>query len=321
MPSGEKRADFARKVGMATFKVAAICPSKDKIKELFGLEEEAEKEPEYTGEKDVEIPVGFEDDGVTVRKETKSIRWARIDMYLRDTKTNDVTKRAYFLWDRPFVKKDLSKQQYINYLGKTAWVDDPANLPEKFTSYPVKEGHGGDSIPFHPAVSGESDLVEFLDTWLTIDKKKAYDLAVDTDNFFRGDFRELQGLVESELASVMCGAYIVRTVESDGGVQFYQDVWKKFVPGFTFKFFQVNDFTPEKLRDLKDRRDKLKEKIRTNTVSSTDWMSNWENFVLDITDNDYGCKDAFSLKPAEDFNPDTHYATRAATLDVSSAEY
>lgn len=316
---GSKRPDFARKVGVATFEVVAINPDAAKIKELFKLDEEP-KEPDYFSEKDIEVPDHLEDGAVV--KVTKTIKTARVDFYLEDTKTQGVVKKSFFLQNRPFVKKDLSKQQYINVQGKTAWVDDPANLPAKFTKLTDKSGNVLASISYHPAIMGESDLVGFLDTWLTLDKKKAYELSVDTDQFFKGNFRELQGLVNSDLTSLIMGTYTVKSVEAEGGVQFYQDLWKEFLPAFAIKFFQATDFTAEKLKEIEDKDRSLSTKITNKeTINSSDWLANWEKYVLSITDSEYGCGDFYSLKPAHDFDPATHFTARAATIDATSSEY
>lgn len=319
MISGEKRVEFARKVGVFVGEIIAINPDAAKIAELYKMDTPAEKEPEYTSEKDTDVPDHIEDGNVV--KVTKTVRNARIDVYIQDTKTTSVTKKSFFLSDQPFVKKDLTKQQYINVQGKTAWVDSPGNLPKKFTHFLDKQGNAMEEIPYHASVQGESELIEFLDTWLSIEKKKAFDLSISADNMFKGNFRELQGLVNSDLSSLVMGVYTVRAVDGDQGVQFYQDLWKKFLPAFTIKFFQQIDFTPEKLKEIVDKDVALRAKISgKEQIQNSDWLSNWEKFAMDIT-GEYGCKDSFSLKMAHDFDPETHYATQAATIDQTSNEY
>lgn len=318
---GSKRPEFARQIGVFVGKVVAINPTGEQIKELYEMESAPEKEPEYTGEKDMEVPTHLDEAGQVI-KVTKTVKFCRIDFYIRDTKTNKADKKAFFLWDSPFVKKDLSKQQFINSQGKTAWVDDVANLPMKFTHLLDKQGHALEDLSYHASIRGESDLIEFLDMWLAIDKKKAYDMSIDTGKLFRGNFRELQGLIESELASLIMGVKTVRAVEGPDGIQFWQDMWKKFLPAFAAKFFQQVDFTPEKLREISDKERMLKDKILAKSqIQQSDWLPNWEKFALEITDEDYGCKDSFSLKMAHDFDQETHYATRAATIDNQSNEY
>lgn len=320
MITGEKRPEFTRRVGVATFEVVAINPDADKIKELYKMEE-APKEPDYYGEKDMDVPDSVGDDG-TVIKVTKTTKTARIDVYFEDTKTQGVVKKSFFVQNRPFVKKDLSKQQFINRQGKTAWVDDPANLPIKFTHYTDKGGNKLEEIGFHAAILGESELIGFLDQWLSIDKKKSYDLSIDTGLLFKGNFKELQGLVASDLASLVMGTYTVKADDKEGGVQFYQDLWKEFLPAFAIKFFQATDFTPEKLKEIEDKDLALRTKISSKTkVENADWLSNWEKYVLSITDREYGCKDSYSLKIAHDFDPATHFTAQAATIDQSSNEY
>lgn len=317
--SGEKRAEFARKVGPATFRVVAINPDADKIKVLYN-QDEASKEPDYFGTKDMDVPDRIETGEVI--KVTKTIKTCRIDVFFEDTKTKSVVKKSFFLQDRAFVKKDLSKQQFINNLGKTAWVDDPANLPEKFTQLKDKQGVVLETIAFHPAIMGEAELVGFLDQWLSINKKKSYTLSVETDNFFKGNFRELQSLIESDISSSVMGIYTVRAQDTESGVQFYQDLWKEFLPAFAIKFFDGINFTPEKLKAIADKALSLKDKIDNKVkIDNNDWLANWEKYVLAITDSEYGCKDAYSLEMAHDFDPETHFTAQAATIDTESNEY
>ncbi len=316
---GSKRPEFTRKVGAFTGKIVAINPGVEQIQKLFKLEEPG-KEPEYVTDKDIEVPTGVEADG-TVTKETKTIKHCRIDVYIQDTKTENVTKKSYFLQSRGMMKRDLSKYQYINELGKTAWVDDAANLPKKFTDVLDKTGTSIRTISNHIAIVGEAELVEFLDSWLSLDKTKQYSLEINTRALFQGNYKELQGLVNSDLASLIMGHYTVRGVDGENGTQFYQDVWKKFLPAFTIKFFQANNFTPERIKEIVDRKLALDTKITNKvTIDKQDWLTNWEKYILEIT-GEYGCKDAFDLGMAKDFDPQTHYATQAATIDDRSNEY
>lgn len=321
MIQGERRAEFMPRVGAFKGKVVAINPTKEQIEELYELQTPLEKEPEYCSSKDTDVPDHLDTDGNVV-KVTKTIRSVRIDFHIRDVDTNKINKKSYFLQDRPFVKKDLSKQQYINVLGKSAWSDTPGNLPAKFTSYLDNNGNPTGDISYHEAVIGEAALVGFLDTWLAIDKKKVYVLEVNTADLFDGKFAELQSMVNSELTSQIMGIYCVRAVDGESGTQFYQDMWDEFLPGFCLKFFQMNTFTPERIAEIQEKAKSLADKIRAKqSIGQNEWMANWEKFVNDITDPEYGCKHTFTLEPAKDFDPNTHYATAAASIDSSGSEY
>jgi hypothetical protein len=152
MIQGEKRQEMARKVGVSIFEVVDICPTAERVKELFNLDEVAEKEPEYVTDKDQEVPDHVDTATGEIVKVTKTIKQCRLDIYLKDTKTNNVVKHVIFLNNRFFVKKDMTKQQFINDLGKTAWVDDEANLPQKFTHIIDVNGNVGDKIVYHAAL-------------------------------------------------------------------------------------------------------------------------------------------------------------------------
>lgn len=321
MPSGERREDKGRKVGVFTASVIAVNPIAEEIAKLYGSDQVGD-EPAYVTEKDTDVPDHVGEDGVVV-KVTKTVRSARLDFYLRDNKTEMLTKRSYFIRDIPFVKKDLSKQQYLNALGKTAWVDDPANLPKKFVHYLDKEGNVVGDIPYRPAYSGEADLVNFLDQWLVIDKKKDYDLSVNVDAFFKGNFKELQSLVSSDLDGAIMGVYTVRMVDGEQGVQFYQDVYKNVLPEYCYKFFTLKDYNnPEELDKIVEKNRALSEKIKNKEkLENKDWLPNYEKLILEMIDEEYGCKDSFSLAPATDFDPAQAIRAQASNVEADGDSY
>lgn len=320
---GDKRVDKARQVGVFVGKVIAINPDAEQIQKLYGQDVDPEKkEPEYISEKDEDVPDHIDETTREVVKVTQTVKKVRIDFYVQDTKTTNISKKSFFLADRPFVKKDLTKQQYINQLGKTAWVDSEENLQLKFVSSLDKNGQPVSDLMYHAAVVGESELIDFLDNWLAIDKKKAYDISLTTSKLFEGDYRELQGLIVSDLSSLIMANYTVRAVDGPEGTVFYQDLWKKFLPAFAIKFFQQNKFTPEKLKEIADRDTQLRDKIRDKVaIANGEWLTNWEKYVLEMTEGEYRCKDFFSLEMAHDFDPETHYATAAASIDPAGNEY
>lgn len=323
MIQGEKRVDRARQVGVFVGKVVAVNPTAEQILKLYEQEEDPDKkEPEYITEKDEDVPDHIDETTKEVVKVTTTVKKVRIDIYLQDTETNNISKKSFFLADRPFFKKDLTKQQFINQLGKTSWVDNEDNLPLKFVSNLDKNGQPISDLMYHAAIIGEAELIDFLDNWLAIEKKKRYDISLTTSKLFQGDYRELQSLITSDLASLVMANYTVRAVDAPEGVIFYQDLWKKFLPAFAIKFFQTNQFTPEKLKAIADRDMSLRDKIRGKVqIGNSDWLTNWEKYVLEMTEGEYRCKDFFSLEMAHDFNPETHYAAQAASIDQQSNEY
>lgn len=318
---GEQRTSKGRKVGMATFEVVSVNPTAEEIKVLYGMDE-SPKEPEYYSGKDVDVPDHYNGDELV--KVTKTIKTARIDFYFDDTKEGaGVTKKSFFLQKRVQQKKDLTKTQFINQKGRTTWVDESKNLPVKFTSYVDKAGNPNGDILFREALVGESDLVEFLMIWLNIDSSKASaNFLLDTDEFFKGNFKELQEVIGGDLAMLVTGCYTVITNEKDGGINYYQDLYKSFLPVTDYKIFASTDFSEEILQKISEKKLALDNKIsHKEKIDKSDWMNRHEKWILEITDSEYGCKDAYSLKPAYEFDPNTHIATTAKVIDHASDEY
>jgi len=321
MPSGERREFRGNKVGVFAASVVAINPTAEEIAKLYGQDEVGD-EPAYITEKDTDVPDHLGEDG-TVVKVTKTVRTVRIDVYLRDNKTEIVTKLSFFVRDIPFVKKTLDKQQYINSQGKTAWVDDPKNLPKKFVHYLDKEGNVVGDIPYRAAYSGEADLVAFLDQWLVIDKRKSYDLSINVDAFFKGNYKELQGLIGSDLDGAIMGVYTVRMVDGDQGVQFYQGVYKSVLPEYCYKFFTLTNYNDSaELDKIIAKNNLLSEKIKNKEkTENKDWLKNYEKLILEMIDPEHGCKDSFSLAPATDFDPAEAIRAQASEIEADSDSY
>lgn len=270
---GEKRQESLKKVGIGLFNVIAINPTKEELEGIYGVE--IEKEPVYLSEKD-------------------GIAHMDVDFFLEEVNTKTIIKYRVFLDDKIVMDKTKTKTQYLNQLGRQQWVDDESNLNEKFTAY-----------PYHKARAGEAELIAFLDAWMDIDRKKPYNLEVNWTRLMAGNVSELTDVLKSDLTREVVGCATVRIVDKDGEVNEYQGIYRKFLPGYTFKYFNTAVLDEDKINSLRNQKATQKETKK--------YLKNYESFVVDITDRENGCKDIYTLSPIRDY---VKGETLVATNDV-----
>jgi hypothetical protein len=180
--------------GLCPMNVIAINPSADEIMEIYGREEV--KDPEYSGQ--------------TEAGEAK----LRLDIYLKNTENNLITKIVFWLEDRLSISSKGNKQ-FINSVGMSTWAADQPTQ-DWFTMKPYREGY-----------VGEADLYNFLSAWLGINKRaKESECVLETSfsDIVRGNLDELRDLIT---------IYRDRTVKVLLAVKEgkYQDVYNKvFIP-------------------------------------------------------------------------------------------
>lgn len=327
MISGEKREEIKGKVGVFVGDIVAICPTLKQIKELTGLQDkEDEKEPEYIFEKDRDVPTGkFNDDNEMI-KETKTVKGVRIDVYIREIKagrpTDFIVKKAYFLEDRQFMSK-TGTIQFVNSKGNTKWTDLKENLPKDFFGHiNQKTGEMGLETPVREAKLGEVDLMEVLNAFLDINKSKPYNLLVDTKELFKGNFKELQDLLKTQLPRPIMAVGTVRTVVGDEGLKQYQDVWKKLMPAYNAKLVITGNFDRTKIDLLKEKQeDTKKRKSEGEEVEKGDWLQPFEKFVVEISDKENGCKDTYSLTPLHEITDKDIAPAQEEAIDRAGNTY
>ncbi len=300
--SGErsKRKEFAKQVGFFEAEVVAFNPDREGF-EALGFELRDDKDPEYIGEKEGDTTF-------------------RLSIWLREVKSKQLFNLNLYLADKEVTSKDGNKKQYVNDIGRNTWVDDVDNLNEKFTAY-----------DYHVARVGEVDVIEFLMSWLQVDWTKPYTIGFDWKKVMNGSVKEFNDLLKSqyskflnektgleEPATVVLMAEI-KTIKKDGeDDREVQSVYNRaFLPGYTMKTFRTKKFTPEVLKALRDRDKKARD--------TKDWkkygLKNWEKFVVDITDEEYGSKNFFVLEPLRDYNPEENLVSSDKVIDQDDSSY
>lgn len=214
---------FPKFIGVGSFNVVGINPSKAEMEAIYGAT--FDKDPEY---------VSKDDDGVAQ---------VRIDFILKSIpEKNDgielITKASFFLKKMPFISK-TDKVQVINVYGATTWIDvataKTGVVPEHLHWY---EG------PYRPAFIGEEDLTNFLKTYLGVPNKSYKDQKTgeivtiknpadaearleNIDKYFAGNVKELADIIAFQPNNKIKAAVGVKTTDEN---KQYQALYiKKFL--------------------------------------------------------------------------------------------
>jgi len=230
---------FKKYIGIAPVFVLAVNPTKVELEKLYNTT--LEKDLEYIGmskQGDIEIP------------------YAKVDFIVKTDpeKSNGIelsTKVTFFLNKDWRYNKDRTKIQVINKYGESTWlsIEDAKNktIPESLSWF--------DPADFRPAYVGEEELTGFLKAYLNIPAKSYRDKKgvmhelpnpadaearlENIENYFKGDFKELQGipaLMPNNKVKVMFG---VKTTDDN---KQYQAVYtKKFLKNVITDFSKIDE--------------------------------------------------------------------------------
>jgi len=274
---------FNKKVGLFEANVIAINPTNEEYKDVLGIElGEDSKATNYLGETR---------DGNT---------YLRVDVWMQEVKNKENFKVSFFLEDRERENRDQTKKQYLNSVGMTSWADDENNLFDWF-----KENRD-----YRVAFIGEEDLYDFLRTWLgQLDYRSAETtLTLDWTKLMRGNVKDLKDQVDGEWCNSIVALATVVTKERDGETVEYQGVYNKaFLSGYTMRQFRLVDYTdPKIVNQLKSRKPR---ELRPH-----------ERFVVKVS-GEYGCKDYYTLKEIEDYNPDDNLVASDSYISEDGGDY
>lgn len=286
---------------MAEFNVVCFNPTREKLTELLGTE--PEKDPEYLGEKDGNITL-------------------RLSIWLREVKSGTLFNGTIFLEDREMQSKEreddptyVQKFQFINKRGRTVYAASEKELSETFKKY-----------EYHKARVGEAELASFLDAWLDLDRREDYSVIPDWKLLMKGSMKELEGLQNSDLPRTVATPATVRIVEKPGEERKeYQSIYtKRWLPGWAMKFFRINSFTPDKIEALRTKADEIKAKNKAITdPKKKTYLKDWEYYILEAADSQYGIKDVYTLEELKDYVPEEHMtgSDAVSTHSETDADY
>jgi len=302
---GTKREKFPEQpkyIGLFKGRVIAINPDAEEFEKFMGFApKEDTKQFDYLGESD---------EGNTE---------LRIDVWLEETKertrkngdkVKEKFKISFFLEDTVRYNREGNKTQYINVVGKTSWADDPNNLLDWFAEREYRE-----------AKIGEEQLYGFLKVWLgnlDYESKKTI-LDLDWKQLMRGDVKELRDQIDGEWCNDIVCLATIKTVERDDGIVEYQNIYNSaFLPTYTIKYFEnINYSDPEIIEKLKNKKLESKTSENRNRLR----LKAYEEFVLKVTDEDYGCKNYYILKGMQPYDPEMNLVSSEKAMSEDKPDY
>lgn len=211
---------FQKSVGINEFTVVAVNPTRSQLNKILGIEDtDEQQEKEYLSDKE-------------------GVSQVKLEFWLKDSNGNH-TPVTYTVKNAPSVSK-ADKPQFMNKMGDSSYAEGEMFLAEWFTNeskWTVKNGG------LRKAFIGEAKLYEFLRAWqnrIEFDKvtkkPKIDEFSIDLKPVFKGNFKELQAMVGSELAGSVIMCQEVRVVDKEGEVKEYQGVYPYAVmPGYRAK--------------------------------------------------------------------------------------
>lgn len=224
---GRESADnvsFDKYIGIGTFNVVGVNPTKAEMSAIFNRD--FEKEPEYLGKDD---KTNVDTIRIEILVKSNSEKHPGIDL---------ITKVPIFLKNEYRLNKDKTKVQVINKYGETAWVTEaefkaqevPANIKDWFTG------------PYRECYVGEEELTSFLKTFLSIparsyknkDQKIVFienpaDAEARLENipqYFKGNIKEIKELISMQPNNKVVLPIGIKTTADN---KQYYDVFTKLI--------------------------------------------------------------------------------------------
>tara|TARA_R100000951_G_scaffold4951_1_gene5634 strand:- start:59076 stop:59957 length:882 start_codon:yes stop_codon:yes gene_type:complete len=280
---GGENTNFPKKVGLFEADIVAINPTIEEYSTVLGMDLKPEsKATDYLGE----------------TRDGNS--YLRVDVWLRQVKTENLFKVSFFLEDRERENRDQTKKQYINSVGMTAWAADENDLWDWFT-----EGRD-----HRVAYIGEEELYDFMRTWLgQLNYRHATTvLQLDWKKLMRGNIGDLKSEIDGEWCNTVVALATVVVKERDGETKEYQGIYNKgFLGGYTMKQFRLVDYTDK--RTLDSLRSRKPRELKPH-----------ERFAVRVS-GEYGCKDYYTLKEIEEYNPGDNLVASDNYISDDGSDY
>ena len=284
MIQGEQRVqkEYKKRVGLFEGVVIAINPTIEEYKDLLDIElPPTSKVTEYLGKND--------------SGDTK----LRIDVWLKDVKSDDKYKVCFYLEDKEKNNRDNTKKQYINEIGSCAWAEDENMLKDYFTKR-----------EYRVARLGEEDLYGFLRVWLgKFDfLKETNVLHLDWKKLMKGNTSELREQINGAYCTTVVSLATIRMKEMDGEMKEFQGVYNGgFLPSYTLKNFRLVNYSDSSV--LKSIRDK---EVKYRKIH--------EKFVVDVT-GEYGCRDFYTFTDIKDYDSSDNLAASNTVISSDGGDF
>ena len=216
--------DFKRYVGVASFRVLGVNPTKEELEKFLGREQQ--NEPQYLTDKT------DDKDGGKPYKQLRVSFMIQADLQYEDgkpIKENAVLKEPlkttvnFFIDSRYFYNNDKTKVQVIDKYGRTAWVTIEQCKNHQIPVY--KNGPAKLDADYRPAYRGEDRLTQFMLNYLNVTPIDTWNSNTGTwvtnphpedcegnltyiKNYFKGDITELKeycGLMPTNRVKLLMG--------------------------------------------------------------------------------------------------------------------
>jgi hypothetical protein len=275
----------SKETGFFEGRVIAINPSKEELEKLLGTE--VEKEVEYTSvDSDGKIKATV----VFWLKNVKNGKLKSLRFYLKDEERTNSVREG---------EDKVRKKQYINTVGMTAWADSDTNLPSWFLGR-----------PYRVANRGEEEFYNFVINWLNkLDlRDPESELYFDWGRLMRGDVRELKSQIKGDYDDTIVCLQTIKTVDKDGYPVDYEQIYnRKFLPGFVMKQIRLKSIDKNFITAAKNTNKNERSKL--------------QKFVLDITDEQFGIREHFTLGELEEYDPSKNIMSGNKVISEDDADY
>ncbi len=316
----EQNVELGRKLylGVEEVNVLAFSPKNAEIYKLTGYTPTEEQEQkEYVGEGTVKIKG---EDGEEIEEVVKQVQ---VDVWVKGKKSGVIRPITFYIKNKGRVNAAGDKKQYINQVGETTWVADDSEFSDVkydwfkfFIKKDYKTGEETARIPkeYRQALYGEEGLYSFLQTYFELNRyNEKNDIFLDNSRLFKGNFTELNNLVEPYAGNSVIVAYSVKEKDYDDGEgnvetkQFQVLENRYFAPGKQMKQFRLYASRGEQgIKDLKESTDKKLYAIR--------------KFVKDTTDGENGIKNFFKPVEVQEYEA-AEFATAGAAPTATGSDY
>jgi hypothetical protein len=272
---------FSKKVGFFEAKVVCVNPTVEELIEM-GIDIENKAEIQYLTEKD-------------------DVKTLRLSFWLQEVKTKLLFNLNFFLKDE-IVKSKNGLTLFINGIGNTAYADSEENVPSFLVKY---------NKNIRPAHVGEKELYTFIKAYL---KNVKYDedseLDLEFKKMMKEDLSEIKKILKNEefTGTVVCLA-TVAVREKNGETKEYQSVYtREFLSGYYMKNLRNKKYTAQDIEKLKTLKSTPKPDGKKR------YLPAYEEFILNITNPEYGCKDFYVLEEMKDYNPNDNFAVSSSVI-------
>ena len=298
--SSQGGSDFKKYVGVASFRVLGVNPTKEELEKFYGRE--MQKEPEYLKDKVDERDNNKPYKQLRVSFMIQADDPASVDEIGKETKKTNAalsepfkTTINFFVDSRYFYNSDKTKVQVIDKYGRTAWVTVEQAQNHQIPVY--KNGPARIDKDYHPALRGVAELTDFILNYLNVTPIETYNSNTgdwitnphpeDCEgnlykirDYFKGDISELK-----EYATMMPFNYVklLLGVRTDNEGRQFNTVYTRLT-----------------LRNGSKSYTRLKDAVDGSPVNDTVWSNDPIGVISNIQEYKEDVKETDLSKPMDD---------------------